>query len=177
MSGQPDAGLAGRGDRDRLPRARRRRSGCRCRSAFIRDRRGHRIGVVCRHERELSQYPGPRRGNRRRAALLDIPIRSTHDLLPRQAWVQPQRHGHRGRRAAPDRVHPRRRDVHDRSSHGQRRPPRDRGGVRARRVRCLRAGVAGSLRRRQAADGNRPSLGSSQGADHRAGTGRRHFHA
>ena len=51
---------------------------------------------------------GARRGRRGGAPLLGLAVRRPHHLLPRQARLRPGRHGHRGRRPAPDPLDPRR---------------------------------------------------------------------
>ena len=84
------------------------------RGALLGDRRGHRGGVLRRHERDLPQRPRRRRGRRRRAPLLVLAVRRPHRLLPRQAGLRAGRHGHRRRRPAPDPLDPRGRHVHDR---------------------------------------------------------------
>ena len=119
---------------------------------------------------------GKRRRDRRGRAVLAVAVRRAHDLLPRAARLQPERHGHRGRGPAPDCLDARRRDVHDRSRHGRARPPGDRGVVRARRIGGLRAGVARPLRGREVDHVDPRALGPAQGADDRGGGRRRHRH-
>ena len=74
------------------------------RGAILRDRRGHRVRLVRRDERDVPQRP--RRGgrHRRRAPLLGVAVRLADRLLPRQARLLTRRHGHRRGRAAADRV-------------------------------------------------------------------------
>ena len=171
-----DAAVAGRRDRRRLRSARRGRSRRPGGGPVLGDRGGHRVGVVCGNERDVPERSGQGRRDRRGRAVLAVAVRRAHDLLPRAARLQPERHGHRGRGPAPDCLDARRRDVHDRSRHGRARPPGDRGVVRARRIGGLRAGVARPLRGREVDHVDPRALGPAQGADDRGGGRRRHRH-
>ena len=145
--------------------------------ALVGNRRGHRVGVVRRHERDLSEHQGRRLGRRRRAPVLGVAVRRAHRLLPRQARLQPDRHRHRRRRAATDPVDPLRGDVHDQSRQRSARRARDRKLVRVGRGRGVRQRVAGSLCRRQADAPHQGARHQEQGAGDRVTSGRRHRHA
>ena len=108
------------GDPRRLRRARRRRGRRAGRGALLGHGRGHRVGLLRGDERDLPQRARSRGPGRGRAAVLVLAVREPHPLLPGEAGLRPGRHGHRGRRPAPDPVDPLRRDVHHRSR--QRRP-------------------------------------------------------
>ena len=154
--------------------AERRDRGCRGRGSLLGDGRGHGVGVVRRHERNLPEHA--RRGRCRRGGqtLLGLAVRSSHDLLPRPARLQPGRHGHRGRGAAPDPLDPRRRDVHRRPRQRRARQAGHRGLVRPGRGRRVGQRLAGPLRRAQERSRDHHALGPPQGARDRTGRGRRH---
>ena len=151
--GDADAGRAGPGDPRRLRRAVRptgMREQARSRCAPRRRRRTPQSASFAGMNETLPERARRRRGGRRRAPLLGVAVRRPHDLLPRQARLRPGRHGHRGRRPAPDRLATRAGVMFtiDPSSGA-----RDRlvieGVVRARRGGRLRPRLARPLRRRQ----------------------------
>ena len=126
--------------RDAYLPPRRRRPEPGRRGSLLGDRRGHRVGLLRRDERDLAQRARrPSSVLDARPPLLVLPVRRPHHLLPGQARLRPGRDGHRRRRPAPDRVDPRRGHVHDRPRQRSPRPARDRGRVRPRRVGRLRA--------------------------------------
>ena len=120
---------------------------------------------------------GTRRAARRASRLLGLAVRRPHRVLPREARIQPGRHGHRRGGAAADRVDALRGHVHDRPRGRTNRQARDRGRVRARRVRGFGLGVTRPLRGGQGVAPRSDSRGAHQGARDRGCARWRHHHA
>ncbi len=143
------------------------------RGPLLRHRRGQRVGLLRRDERDPAERLRGRGRAGRRPRLLVLPLRRPDDLLPRQARLRPGRHGHRGRRPAADPVDPLGGDVHDRPRERRPRPAGDRGRLRARGGGRLRLGLARPLRRPQGRAGDRPARSPAQGAGDRLAAGGR----